>query len=287
MFSRENLVGNCVFCCSGRSVLITFQDSDVRDALLKGTWMDHWFESSKPWQGEPASLERFVWLSCSWFPLNAWNANTFKRIGEVWGHFIMMDEDTLNNWDLAKGKVLIATLETSRIEKWIQVVIQGKRYEVLVKEEASYLYPEEIGQWIDPVQKKGDVYSSGEQSQSEGGSSPVMAEKKGEDGDMESQIQIPTNESGGVGEGFSGDRGTKEMVWQRVGAFQVEVRGPKHRSADHHLMLSSPSDEAHEEELESAVEESVDMGVKDLRTQAQVVGQTISFSEKGAYGPAK
>lgn len=40
----------------GRSVLITFHDSDARDALLKGPWMDRWFERAKPWQGEPKHL---------------------------------------------------------------------------------------------------------------------------------------------------------------------------------------------------------------------------------------
>lgn len=72
----------------GRSVLITFQSKEVRDVLIKGPWMKRWFLEVKPWRGEPASFERFVWLSCFGVPLNAWNPLTFKQIGELWGCFV-------------------------------------------------------------------------------------------------------------------------------------------------------------------------------------------------------
>lgn len=46
---------------------------------------------------EPASHERFVWLACFGIPFNEWNATTFKQIGELWGFFIKMDEETLRD----------------------------------------------------------------------------------------------------------------------------------------------------------------------------------------------
>ncbi|KAG5544683.1 hypothetical protein RHGRI_017205 [Rhododendron griersonianum] len=129
----------------GRSVLITFQSSEVLTTLIKGPWMERWFGTVKPWQGEPASIERFVCLSCFGIPLNSWNPETFKHIGEVWGYFIMLDEATLKDLSFAKGKILVATEETSRIDRWIQLEVHGVRYDVLVKEESSCVYPEEIG----------------------------------------------------------------------------------------------------------------------------------------------
>lgn len=62
----------------GRSVLITFQSQVVRDELIKDPWMKRWFETVKPWSGEPASHERFVWLGCQGLPLNAWDNTTFR-----------------------------------------------------------------------------------------------------------------------------------------------------------------------------------------------------------------
>lgn len=86
----------------GRYVLITFQSAEVRDSIIEGQWMKLWFDNVKPWRGEPASLERFVWLSCKGLPLNAWNAQTFKSIAELWGCFIMVDEQTLKDLSFAE-----------------------------------------------------------------------------------------------------------------------------------------------------------------------------------------
>lgn len=105
----------------GRSVLITFPSSGVRNAFIKNPWMDRWFIRVKPWQGEPASIERFVWLSCYGMPLSSWNADSFKSIGEIWGNCIMMDNETLRDCSFAKGKILIATEESLRIERRIQM----------------------------------------------------------------------------------------------------------------------------------------------------------------------
>ncbi|KAG5560446.1 hypothetical protein RHGRI_003682 [Rhododendron griersonianum] len=67
----------------GREVLVTFQSQDRRDTLTRHPWMKLWFASVKRWGGEPASLERFIWLRCRGVPLNGWNAKTFKQIGKI------------------------------------------------------------------------------------------------------------------------------------------------------------------------------------------------------------
>lgn len=78
----------------GRSVLITFQSPEARDSLIKVLWMNRWFDFVLPWTNEATSLERFVWLNCQGMPLNAWSTNTFKQIGEIWGYYISMEEET-------------------------------------------------------------------------------------------------------------------------------------------------------------------------------------------------
>lgn len=108
----------------GRYVLITFQSTEVRDEMIKKHWMNLWFESVKPWRGEPACLERFVWLSCKGVPLNVWNAASFKLIAELWGSLIMVDESTLKDLSFAEGKILVATEEITTIDKWIKVEVQ-------------------------------------------------------------------------------------------------------------------------------------------------------------------
>ncbi|KAI8523436.1 hypothetical protein RHMOL_Rhmol13G0073500 [Rhododendron molle] len=117
----------------GRSVLITFQNQEVSDSLIEGQWMKLWFDKVKPWEGEPASLERFVWLSRKGLPLNAWNVQTFKLVVELWGCFIMMDESTLKDLYFAEGKVLIATQEKCSIDSWIRIELAGVFYDVKVR----------------------------------------------------------------------------------------------------------------------------------------------------------
>lgn len=54
----------------GRAVLITFQSLEIRDDMISEPWMNLWFENVKLWKGEPACMERFVWLSCKGVPLS-------------------------------------------------------------------------------------------------------------------------------------------------------------------------------------------------------------------------
>lgn len=181
----------------GRSVLITFQNHEVRDTLIKGPWMERWFEKVKPWQGEPASLERFAWLSCMGIPLNSWNAKTFKRIGEVWGSLVLIEEETLKNFSFAKGKILIATEESLRIERWIQMEVHGVRYEVLVKEESSCVYPEEIWNEGRPSQKSAVANKTVEMVQVEGGRFSETWRREVEDDDIEIFYRVqPMREMG-------------------------------------------------------------------------------------------
>lgn len=105
-----------------------------------------WFQDVKPWRGEPASHERFVWLSCFGIPLNAWNATTFKQIGELWSHFIKLDEETLRDSSFTKGKILTATEEPLKIDKWIQLEVQGLIYDVLIKEDFTCVNPDNLAE---------------------------------------------------------------------------------------------------------------------------------------------
>lgn len=128
----------------GRSVIITFQSQEVRDIMLKNNWMKLWFEKVAPWKGETASLERFVWLSCRGVPLHGWNVTLFVKIAEVWGKFVLLDEQTLNGSSFCAGKVLIATEKRGKIDEWIKVIVGESEYEVKVEEITSFGNPDEV-----------------------------------------------------------------------------------------------------------------------------------------------
>lgn len=244
-------------------MLLTFQDSEVRDSLIKGPWMGRWFKMVKPWQGKPANLERFVWLSCSGVTLNSWNADTFRRIGEVWGYFISLDEETLKDPSFAKGKVLIATEEIARIERWIQVVVHGIRYEVLVKEETSSVNLDEV---LVELQMKGGRVAK-----------LLELELEVEDDDVESNFQNLANERKGVCESLRRDSTAKEKNLQRKGTGRCEVGGSTQLGAAENLMLHSASDKDDVDDVESVVENLVELGRLHLD---QMMGQKCNGLEE-------
>lgn len=69
--------------------------------------------------------ERFVWLCCMGMPLNAWNLESFRKIGEKWGAFMKVDDSTLNCLSFTNARVLIAPENMSTIDTSIQIEIDN------------------------------------------------------------------------------------------------------------------------------------------------------------------
>ncbi|KAI8536289.1 hypothetical protein RHMOL_Rhmol10G0245900 [Rhododendron molle] len=83
-------------------------------------------------------MERFVWIACYGMPLNAWNVPSFRAIGSIWGCFIEVDNDTLKETSFAKGKILIATEKSNKIEGQVKLKVNGRIYSVRVEEEDTF-----------------------------------------------------------------------------------------------------------------------------------------------------
>ncbi|KAI8562178.1 hypothetical protein RHMOL_Rhmol03G0014700 [Rhododendron molle] len=192
----------------GRAVLLTFQSQEIRDELIKGQWMKLWFDNVKPSRGEPGSLERFAWLSCKGVPLDVWNAKTFIQIAKIWGSFIMLDEQTLNDRSFAEGKVLIATEEIQKIDKRIQIEIEGVTYAVLISEISSFVNPDEVEACYPPAMKKG----FGSIIPAKPGWKMVTNREKEDDDDVELLKEKTTNRSLVVGQRM-GQVGWKSWTW--------------------------------------------------------------------------
>ncbi|XP_058203039.1 uncharacterized protein LOC131317507 [Rhododendron vialii] len=122
----------------GRFLILTFANGVVRDKVIKLEWPLLWLEELKPWNGESAQEERFAWVSCFGMPLNVWNVPSFRRIASIWGHFIEVDDNTLREVSFEKGRFLIATEKSCKIEGKVQLIVEGKRFMVSVEEEESF-----------------------------------------------------------------------------------------------------------------------------------------------------
>lgn len=138
LFRKEKLENFQIKPIGGRYVLVTFNSQEVRDSFLKEKCLQLWFDEFNPWNGESASMERFVWLNCYGLPLNGWNMSTFRAIGNHWGHFMGVDSNTLKEVSYEAGRILIATDVDTKIEDKLQVVIQDKEFLVKVEEMETF-----------------------------------------------------------------------------------------------------------------------------------------------------
>lgn len=63
-------------------------------------------------------------------PLQVWNIPTFRTIGSNWGQFLQVNEYTMKETSYEKGRILIATKISEKIEGTIELMVEGKKYMV-------------------------------------------------------------------------------------------------------------------------------------------------------------
>lgn len=127
----------------GLWVVLTFVSSDQLQSVFDGElcWLHNWFNEIKKWSPEIQEVHRRnIWISCYGVPLHGWNALTFKKIAQLWGEVIEMDEATTKGLSFAAGKVMISTEKWDRIDEVIQVVVKGNPFNVRVVEEQVVIH---------------------------------------------------------------------------------------------------------------------------------------------------
>lgn len=105
-------------------MLFTFPNIVERNSLVNNKDIKNWFVSLKPWNGESSSLSRIVWINCRGMPLSAWSNSSFRIIGELWGEFLGLEENTREAVSFDVGKMLIVTdQKKNKIDEWINISV--------------------------------------------------------------------------------------------------------------------------------------------------------------------
>ncbi|KAL7231468.1 hypothetical protein ACSBR2_009673 [Camellia fascicularis] len=126
----------------GRLVVLTFNS---KQALNEGVgslkkWIYDWCETvTEGRQRVVEESERCFWIVCFGVPFNLWSANTFTRIGSVWGEVMQVDEDTSRMRSFQCGKVKIITKSLESVNWLIQLNCNGRLYPVSVCEALEIL----------------------------------------------------------------------------------------------------------------------------------------------------
>ncbi|KAG5556510.1 hypothetical protein RHGRI_006942 [Rhododendron griersonianum] len=113
--------------------------------------------------------------------------------------------------------------------------------------------------------------------QMKGGRAAKLLELEVEDDDVESNFQNLANERRGVGESLRRDSTAKEKNLQWKGTGWCEVGGPTQLGAAENIMLHSASDKDDVDDVESVVEDLVELGGLHLD---QMMGQKCNGLEE-------
>ncbi|KAK8571742.1 hypothetical protein V6N12_027815 [Hibiscus sabdariffa] len=94
-FRAAGLEGFTVMRVFGSLVLLMFLNENQRWPILDIDVLQQWLENVMEWSPCLQVPNRRVWLFAWGVPMHAWSEVTFKRIVELWGHLISIDNETL------------------------------------------------------------------------------------------------------------------------------------------------------------------------------------------------
>ncbi|KAH7858671.1 hypothetical protein Vadar_026482 [Vaccinium darrowii] len=80
-----------------------------------------------------------VWISCYGVPLHGWSVATFRKIAQLWGEVLSVDDATVKGTSFAVGKILIAANSWDKINESICLELNGRSFEVIVVEEQVHV----------------------------------------------------------------------------------------------------------------------------------------------------
>jgi len=120
--------------------IITFPSLMLMEECLRNHGeLNEWFTYIVKWNTSDQAETRRVWLEVFGVPMHGWIEDNFKKITEVWGSLICLDQlaDTTINYE--SMKILVATDQFYRIEGDILLQIDDHGYRVIVSEIGAYV----------------------------------------------------------------------------------------------------------------------------------------------------
>ncbi|MED6155459.1 hypothetical protein PIB30_005311 [Stylosanthes scabra] len=161
--------------------LITFPSVADRDATMKDDLLLSMFDEVRLLWDFTLTLSRRVWVEIFGLSINLWCEPNIRRIVELWGKVVMMDDRTEEAKTFSTARVLINSFHWEMINEWITIKIDDRAFKVFAKEVGPEVYSVEshpdrgevISETIDDVNEKAtsDVSSRGIDT------SPAVAER--------------------------------------------------------------------------------------------------------------
>ncbi|MED6134646.1 hypothetical protein PIB30_038927 [Stylosanthes scabra] len=133
--------------------LVTFLSIEARDEAMKDDLLLSVFDEVMLLWDFTSTLSRHVWIEIIGMPINMWCEQNFRRIGELWGKVVMMDDRTEELKTFTTAKVLIDSFQWELVSEWISAKIDDRIFEVYAKEVGLEVYS------VESHPDRGDVVS--------------------------------------------------------------------------------------------------------------------------------
>ncbi|XVF04128.1 hypothetical protein REPUB_Repub05bG0055400 [Reevesia pubescens] len=138
---RDALVKLKVDCSvspmGGVTFLVTFKSSEEMKSLLESNKLcsQELFQFIEPWNFSSNQREIAMWISLEEVPLVVWHEQFFQSLGNSWGTFVRVDDNTANRRRFDVARMLVLIESRLNVPSFVSVNIREKYFKILVSME--------------------------------------------------------------------------------------------------------------------------------------------------------
>ncbi|MED6201717.1 hypothetical protein PIB30_097870 [Stylosanthes scabra] len=120
--------------------LITFDTVEIKEAEVENELLLSLFDEVKPHWEIFWSLSRRIWIEIMGLPIGLWSSENYNKIVKLSGKIVRIDDRTEESKSFTTARILLDCFQWERIHEWITLRIDGREFEVFVKEFGSEVY---------------------------------------------------------------------------------------------------------------------------------------------------
>ncbi|XVF31576.1 hypothetical protein REPUB_Repub17cG0002600 [Reevesia pubescens] len=121
----------------GVTIFLTFSTKSIMEESLKvhKDLFEVCFDLIEPWS--PSSIQREIafWVCLEEVPLQVWHEDFFRSLGDCWGTFLKVDNNTINRSRFDTARMLILVESKLCIPSSVLINIKGKSFKILISVE--------------------------------------------------------------------------------------------------------------------------------------------------------
>ncbi|WRX29363.1 protein of unknown function DUF4283 - like 10 [Theobroma cacao] len=114
----------------GLNVIVTFGNKGEMEVVLDQYYdiFSVWFENIKPYNMEKDERRYKVWVKIEELPTHLWNLKMFEAIGNCWGKFLKVDQETERRSRLDVAVIKVEIMSKKNVPVNQQIIMNGKAY---------------------------------------------------------------------------------------------------------------------------------------------------------------